>query len=394
MEYKIINKIYKIAAVISLVVMAVACGKKEEPDVRPEAYKRVTVIYAVNRSSLASDFIEDCNEIFKAMPQVDLATNTLLLYKTDSETETGLYEISKVNGDYDWKRLKSYNRTTTSTEPGRMAEVLNDAVNAYKADSRTLFFWGHGSAWTPGDSDHQVKAPDRSDSPACYGYGGEYGKDKIWNWTDIDDLAEAIPAGSFDIIWFDCCYMASVEVAYELRDKARWFVAYPTEVWDKGLNYDAVLPLVMREKPNLELAASTFFKSYNDAFDPVTVTVMDLSKIEPLASAVNAFFKAYPETPAVTNGIVNYRRQRGTPYFDMMQLLRRRSDNAAADEFRALIAAIDNFIVIHLESPKNFSGNQWIDPLLCGVSMHNFVDDDSDENEYYKTLSWHRRVTE
>ncbi len=78
----------------------------------------------------------------------------------------------------------------------------------------------------------------------------------------------------------------------------------------------------------------------------------------------------------------------------MMQLLRRRSDNAAADEFKALIAAIDNFIVIHLESPKNFSGSQWIDPLLCGVSMHNFVDDESDENAYYKTLSWHRRVTE
>lgn len=31
MEYKIINKIYKIAAVISLLVMAVACDKKGKP---------------------------------------------------------------------------------------------------------------------------------------------------------------------------------------------------------------------------------------------------------------------------------------------------------------------------------------------------------------------------
>lgn len=395
MDNKIICTLYKGMLTVALPLAMAACGKNDEPKPAPvpETYDRVTVIYAVNRSSLAGDFTEDCAEMTTAMTKVDLNKNRLLLYRTDSESMTGLYTMTKEGDTYRWTRLKSYDRTTTSTHPDRMAEVLRDAVDAYPAESRTLFFWGHGSAWTPEGSDHEVGARTKADAPVCYGYGGEYGKNGKTNWTDIDELANAIPDGAFDTIWFDCCYMASIEVAYELRDKTRWYVAYPTEVWDKGMNYDAILPLTMQATPNLKLAASMFFVGYNDYKDPVTVTVMDMSKIEPVADAVGAFYKACPDAAQNVSGVVNYRRQRGTPYYDMMQLLRRRAGDRTTPELQAVTDALDQFVVMHLESTVDFNNNSWVNPILCGLSLHNFTNQDTSEDRYYKTLSWYKSVT-
>lgn len=395
---KMFYSLYRSIVILALPFVLTSCGGDEpdpdpEPGPDPSDHVRVTVIYAVNRSSLSSDFREDCAEILAAMPKVNLKTNKLILYRTDSQSQTGLYTMVQEDGSYQWKQLKSYNRTVTSTHPDRMTEVLKDAVSAYPADSRTLFFWGHGSAWTPGNSDHEVGNSSKADLPACYGYGGEYGKNNHTNWTDIDELARAIPDGAFDTIWFDCCYMASVEVAYELRDKTRWYVAYPTEVWDDGMNYNAVLPLTMTGTPNLQLAASTFFNAYNDVNDPVTVTVMDMSKIEPVVQAVKAFYDVYPLPVGDTGGIVNYRRQSGTAYFDMVQLLRRRAGDQATMELKAVTDALDDFVVMHLESTVDFNKRAWVNPRLCGLSLHNFIDNGSGDNEFYKTLAWHRRMS-
>lgn len=295
---------------------------------------------------------------------------------------------------YQWKQLKSYSRTTTATDPERMAQVLRDAVDSYPASNRTLFFWGHGSAWTPGDSNHEVGNTSKADVPASYGYGGEFGKNNKTNWIDIDDLARAIPDSAFDTIWFDCCYKASVEVAYELRNKARWYVAYPTEVWEYGMDYGSVLPLTMTATPSLQLAASTFFNAYNDKKDPVTVTVMDMSRIEPLAQAVKDFYRTNPEPVRDTKGIVNYRRQSGTAYFDMAQLLKRQAVDKTTPELVAVTDAMDDFVVMHLESTVDFNNRVWINPKLCGLSLHNFTDNGSEDNEYYKTLAWHKRVAQ
>ena len=402
MDIKILGKkYYKVVLLAVLPLLIFGCDRKKgEPDPKPDPghestfAERVTVIYACNRSSLAGAFVEDTVEIVRAIRNVDLTVNKLLLYKTDSDTQTGLYEIVKSGDSYKWEKLKNYERTTTSTEPKRMAEVLQDAAEAYQTDARTLFFWGHGSAWTPENSDHKIDSASKANLPVCYGYGGEYGVDRIWNWTDIDDLAEAIPDGVFDTIWFDCCYMASVEVAYELRDKTRWFVAYPTEVWDKGLNYDVVLPLTMPKQSDLITAATKFFDSYNIVGDPVTVTVMDMTKIEPVAKAVNALYKAYPQAVEDMTGVANYRRGRyKTPYSDMMQLLHKRVGGIDTPELKTVQDAMDKFIVMHHESPKDFNNIQWCDPDLSGLSLHNFVDSGTSENEYYKTLQWYEAVT-
>lgn len=119
-----------------------------------------------------------------------------------------------------------------------------------------------------------------------YGYGGESNRDYI----NVDELADAIPDSRFETIWFDCCYMAGIEVIYQFRNKCRTFVGYPTEVWLEGMPYDMTLPFLMKTVPDITGAARTFFDYYNEVRDPVTVTVVDMSKLEPVADAAKAVY--------------------------------------------------------------------------------------------------------
>ena len=93
-----------------------------------------------------------------------------------------------------------------------------------------------------------------------------------------------LPDGCFDFIWFDCCYMSCIELAYQLRHKTRYFVAYPTEVYSPGLDYSAAIPELLKPVADLPAAAKTIYDyyTYRVSYAPaaVTIGVFDLSVIE------------------------------------------------------------------------------------------------------------------
>lgn len=212
-----------------------SCGGKnqnepEEPD-NVEA-KHFTLIYAVNRSSLRSDFRADSLEMMQALDRIADPSGRFLVYFTDIAADRcGLHEAVKRNGKYalSTKPLNEYPRNITSTNPSRIAEVINDALALYPDLTANLFFWGHGTSWTPEFSDNIVRPskssrpedPSQAEAPVHKAYGGEYagelGDRNNLAWTDIVELAAAIPSGRFDTIWFDCCYMSSIEILYEFE---------------------------------------------------------------------------------------------------------------------------------------------------------------------------------
>jgi hypothetical protein len=62
----------------------------------------------------------------------------------------------------------------------------------------------------------------------------------------------------------DACLMGSVEVAYELRNKADFIIASPTEVIYMGYPYDRIIPELTRKQPDLKKVASDYFNFYNE----------------------------------------------------------------------------------------------------------------------------------
>lgn len=382
--------------IISLLTVLLAGCKhsKSEPEPEPQPVNPdgVTIVYAINKSSLSGNFMQDTAEMKAAMVSVDMSRQRLLVYLTESASKTALYELQQIGKKkvLTWRKVKEYDRQQTSTAPAVMKQVISDALSVYPDAEHTLVFWGHGSAWTPGFSDHETRA----DAPAQYSYGGEYGKNNEWQWTEITDIANAIPDGAFRTIWFDCCYMSSIEVAYQLRNKTKMYVAYPTEVWDEGLNYNDVLPYIMRKNQDLTGAAAKFYSYYNDKNDAVTVSVMDMSKIEAVAEATRALMQQNPDEIGKVTGVSNYRRGGTYGYYDMMQLLKLKDQG---ELWQSVQDSMNRFVIYHAESSKDFNNRQWVQTPLCGVSMHSlgeYGQKEVDHEPFYRTLDWYKAVYE
>lgn len=400
-------QILRTSLIIIISLLTVLCAgckhSKNEPEPEPQPVNPdgVTIVYAINKSSLSGNFMQDTAEMKAAMVNVDMSRQRLLVYLTESTSKTGLYELQQIGKKkvLAWRKVKEYDRQQTSTAPAVIKRVIADALSVYPDAEHSLIFWGHGTAWTPGFSGHETRNGGLAEVPAQYGYGGEYGKGNEWQWAEITDIADAIPDGAFRTIWFDCCYMSSIEVAYQLRNKTKMYVAYPTEVWDEGLNYNDVLPYIMRKNQDLTRAAAEFYSYYNDKSDAVTVSVMDMSKIEAVAEATRALMQQYPDNLDKVRGVSDYRRKSihnpdGYGYYDMMQLLKLKDQG---ELWQGVQDSMNRFVVYHAESSRDFNNRQWVQTPLCGVSMHSlgeYGQKEADHEPFYRTLDWYKAVYE
>ncbi|MDE6636707.1 MAG: hypothetical protein K2K32_00570, partial [Muribaculaceae bacterium] len=272
-------------------------GEKEDEPAKPvsakDNTKRTVLIYAVASNNLASYLRADKNEMIQAAPSIEgLGSDVrVLLYSVASQsaTEATLSELTQDDsGNWDFVDLRSYDRNTFSTDPERMRQVYADLLDEAPAKKYGLVFWSHGTGWVPNFADHET--PSSSGVPQIQ---KSYGSDKfqgVTDYCDIDELAEALPEGMFDYIWFDCCYMMGVETVYQLRNKCDYIGGYPTEDWSPGMNYDETLTHLAAPTPNLAAAGQAFFDYYNNQNMAVTVTVMKTDGLEQLAKAASDIY--------------------------------------------------------------------------------------------------------
>ena len=395
-----------ISAILCLIIFLTGCKDSNvlpEPDPTPvepveNNVKQVTLLYAVNRNNLsrALDLNErQIIESFKSLPEGEYV---MLLFKTFYKDEDGNKKevaglFKAVSGpNVEFSLQKEYSRDVLSTDPVRIAEVVNDAMEE-KGDVFNLFFWGHGMAWTPYFSDHKPTRgalnQTQGDTPELTSFGGDNNVD----WADIDEICQALPDGKIETIWFDCCYMSNIETIYELRNKCRWMVAYPTEILSNGLPYHNVLPHILNDQQNLPAAAKALYDYYNNSNSPVTVTVLDMSKIENVAIACKQIYHSGEKRPA-TIGLQNYSQSASNPYYDFGQFVR---EFAQANDAESLLPsfnkALDELVVYTVASAKDFSypvGKPIVPENYSGVSTHSFKNGSSAKEKYYMELAWYK----
>lgn len=383
--------IYLFSALFMLSLFS--CSNNDEPspaeDKDADKVTRTILIYAINNSSLSTDFSEDSREILKGVKDADRSDARVLLYRYDNETTCGLYRVdTDKNNETYFQLIKSYERKQTSTSPERIKEVIMDALALYPNSKYDMIFWGHGSSWAPKFTGHDLA----SDGPQK-AYGGEYngGKNASVNYTEIDELADAIPDHRFQTIWFDCCYMGGIEVIYQLRNKCDFYVAYPTEIYTPGMPYDKSLPYLMSPEHDLVAAARTIAEFYSGTC--YTVAVLDMSKLEPVADVAARVFKAGDVRPD-NNTLLKYSRYNvSVPLYDLRQYLREIANlNGNAQLADEVSDRVDNMVIYHAESPNNFDKKSWDVTNISGISISPFPCGTTSEDNYYRTLDWYKRV--
>ncbi len=238
--------------------------------------------------------------------------------------------------------------TKNMGESATLAEFITYAQNHYPADHKALMMWNHGAGSIIG-----------------------FGADELYNYDGLvlSEMSEAFSASfdgePFELIGFDACLMASVEMASVASPYARYMVASqevePGSGWDYGYFLEALGADTGMTGAELgeTIAEGYFARSAGGGMEgALTCSVIDLSmidKIEQLLGAYASSLDGQLAQPQIVQTL-SYARQSvdkygdepgagGTESFNMVDFyhfMELQEGGAAAQE---LLAAIKEAVV-------------------------------------------------
>jgi hypothetical protein len=181
---------------------------------------------------------------------------------------------------------------TDMADPAVLSDFIKWGVQSYPASHYLLVLWDHGGAWTGFGLDEDLK-PSKPD------------------WMTLAKIASGLAGGlqaaglaKFDLIGFDACLMASLEVAESLKPYGNYLLGSeetePGHGWDyHALAGAAALDPVALSKQivdgYLSIASSA---AWNDAAS-ITFSLIDLSKLGPIETALGAMTTQYGNVGAI-----------------------------------------------------------------------------------------------
>lgn len=350
---------------ISLLLL-VSCHSDDTPSFS----EKTVIVYIAGDNSLSKFSSININQMEKGLPSNNL---NLIVYVDTKNEAPKLLKIRKdQSGEVKSKVVKEYEEHN-SADPTIVNKIITEAKQSYPAQSYGLILWSHGTSWLP-----------PKQRPKTRSFGEDNGRE-----IDIKDLPKAIPDG-FDYIIFDACWMASVEVLYELRNKTPYILSSPIEVLGEGLPYEKVVPLLFDDndtKTRLIEIAETFYRHYNKKSGEYQTAASSLIKTSEMEDLARETRKIISQNPLSSwdyhqNKIQKLDRFNTNTYlFDFEDFL---DKNYPQNKLRTIKKLLEN-TVIYERHTANYLGK----PLnnLCGLSCY-VPTKDNPLNSYYKTLSW------
>lgn len=304
-------------------LMMTSCGGEAE-DVNSINKQTVFVYMPWSGSEKSSGLLRAFRNNLDSIEAVIKRSNGLgdtraLVFLSESTNSSTLFEFvyDEQTNNVERKTLKTYEGHEYTTVNG-IKTILEDVKSQASALNYAMIVGCHGTGWTYTDSwenypyyakpySFDTTQDDTSftrayvssvNDPATRFYGSV---DDIATFsTDIPTLAEAIQTAGIKMqyIMFDDCYMANVEVAYELRNATNFLIASTCEVMNVGFPYQTMWTWLARWQPNYSSAVSafnTFYKNYTYPYG--TVSAIDCRKMEELAATMKLVNQKYTLDP-------------------------------------------------------------------------------------------------
>lgn len=170
-------------------------------------------------------------------------------------------------------------------DPNNLTEFINWATSTYPAENYVLDLWNHGSD--------------------IQGYGGDEIKENNHESFKIPQLKQAIQSSNFisqgkkfEIVGFDACLMANLEVHNAMKTFANYIVSSEQLEPGHGWNYTPIIKAMEdgSARNGLELGKITadgFLAQANQQQqNQVTLSVVEASKIDNIVSTVESLLSA------------------------------------------------------------------------------------------------------
>ena len=369
-----------------------ACNEEDLPVEEPEGpIERTVLMYVVADNNLSSFAEDDLEEVRLGMANVP-ATTALFVYMDKAYGNPQLLKFRNVNGDVREEVVKEYeDRNSTGVEETQ--EVFQDVFEnpAYQAESYALIYWSHCDGWIP------------YPLPSSRWIGQDAGNgDNRMNLSDFKEIMSQAP--HFDFIMFDACFMQSIEVAYELRDYANYYIASPTETPGPGAPYDAVLPYIAQEGASAALA-DAYFNVYDDLYAAgagisntnwtggASICVLNMAELGALAGLTAQFLPEEADTQSLVEEIFNYDRRSHSDshyvgYYDWAQMMQTLLDE---EDYTAWKEAFDSAVVYWNTTPMNYSSSAGMFSMEGTHGVTHYIPQSvtSARAEAYRSLEWY-----
>jgi len=360
----------------------------------PDPQRRWTIlVYQAADNNLEVDALNDLNEMEAAMPATGVEVIVLIDRAKGFANADGDWtdaRLLRVRPDPDREKVQSPILARLGElnmgDAALLGAFAEGAFRAYPAPRRMLILWNHGGGWASMASDEED------------GAGGHDG-------LNLPKLRAALTSGlrgagvaRLDILGFDMCLMAQLEIAVEAAPFARFMVASQALEPGDGWPYDRVLPLFADAAAEPAAVARSIPKAFDEDYDAkkksdTTLSALDLDRVREVVAGLDrlvtrlepAMGQAWPVTARALffsesyMGRSDFRSGRGgVNSLDLMDLLRRMRHNVQPFPAEAEYAALtQTFQALVLSSHVNADRR-----LSTGLSIYGPVSEGSLNPEY------------
>ena len=390
---KVIKGAAQWGIILAIMVLLAACDKTET--VYPEG-DRTVLLYLAGDNNLSDDGYNNLRSLCKGMKGV---AGRVVIYFDPAGSAPCLMTIR--GGDNPVIDTVAFYEEEDSADPAVLQRVIGEMKLRYPSDSYGLILWSHGMGWFPvGYSFPGSTSYRRADVPYIptkyFGQDTTLAEGRGDSYMEIADLAAAL-TGHFDFIMFDACFMASVEVLYELRDKADYFIASPAEIISDGFPYEAAAPYFWGGEEDLKQVCREYYNYYanhpnvvyGEEWQSGMLALVKASELGALAQAAHRAVGAVGESgvgsvwryPLLAFGLPDVFYDLG----DYVNVMGTEEDKAA---FREQLART---VVYKVATPKMF-GEEVPSDRYSGLSCYIPQSRWQDMNGFYSTLEWAQTV--
>ena len=392
---------------LALLLPAVSCDKWFSS----KAEKRMVLLYIAATEASLSPYAEGnvTDMLREYVPQKNSKKEELLVFfqmrDTDSPTKRSDATLKRYytanNGKVAEELISNFGNEFNAADPESFSQVLALAESTCQPTYRSLLISSHGTGWLPvgyfdannGESVMSIlpktKAYSRMQVRESIGYDSNT-RDEI----DIRAFARALGAYKWESVLMDCCYMGTVEVAYQIKDCCDYMIGSPTEILITGFPYTVILDQLFNHpgREGLENICEAYYQLYqgqSGALQSGTIALVCCGELDALAGICAEIIATDRSDmqDVVRNNVQHYFYNAKKDYF--FDLAHYFETFATSSQYARFATQLDKAVPYKAATAK-FLGVEMVH--FSGLSCYIPSESYPKLNAYYAQLDWNQKV--
>lgn len=264
------SKILYLIIFIGTIFSFHACSDSLEVPDESDIYESTAIVYWLGDNSLSSYAEKDIEELVQGKDKIPTDCK-IVIYVDKRNSFPVIYHMDAKNGLQVWKQ---FTKEEDCTDSLTLLNNLKSIVKSFPAKKYGLTFGSHGSGWVW--QQRRALGPDVTPS------------ENYLNIPTLRGILEQLP--HFSYIFFDVCFMQSIEVAYELRNETDWLVGSPAEIPAAGAPYHLITEALCKgDVFSIVESYDNYYPTEN--FNGVLLSAINCSKLEDFATSTSMYIE-------------------------------------------------------------------------------------------------------